>query len=217
MPASLLREFEDRRRQVRHYVAVVATAERVAGVGRLTVSQERRLLTLRSGVFLVLYNLIESSLRASIEAIHDRVVQDKVPFHELNPPLRKEILRLFKADTKSRLDEDPGDFPSALVAAALGHEFKLSGNVDSKLVRYFGSIYGFSTETVKDRTWDGVDLLSIKTNRNDLAHGRKSYEEVGRNYSLRDIMNISRRSASYIGTIVVNIESYITDENYRER
>jgi hypothetical protein len=95
MSTGFLADFEDRKRQVRHYLAIVVAAERKATLGRTTRTQERRLLTLRAGTFLLLYNLIESTIRRAVDAIHDRIVTEQIPFPALNLELRKEVMRRF--------------------------------------------------------------------------------------------------------------------------
>jgi MAE_28990/MAE_18760-like HEPN len=125
MSSNFFNDFIDRKKQLRRYVSVVATAERLFDRSTISRVQENRLMTLRSGTFLVLYNLIESSVRLAIESIHDQVVREHVEFQKLNPTMRREVLRLFRLDSKSKLHENPVNFPSALVAAALGQEFRL--------------------------------------------------------------------------------------------
>ena len=213
---NLIDDFNDRKRQVRHYVAIVANAEGSAEGRRITRVQEQRLLTLRSGTFLVLYNMVEASIRMAIEQIHDAIIQDNTSFESLNESLRKEVLRLFRADTRTEIYKNPVNFPSALVAAALGPEFKIGGNVDARSIRELGKLYGFSTETDRDITWNGSDLLTVKSNRNDLSHGRKSYEEVGRYYTLRDLMHITRRVTIYTRCILNNIDEFIAEDGYCE-
>ena len=116
--SALIVDFEDRRRQVRHYLAIVLGSERSAPAGSATFAQERRLLTLRAGTFLLFYNLIEASTRAAIAAIHDRILTDQESFDRLIPCLRKEAVKRFKkhANVESHHGLLPG-FPSVLICA----------------------------------------------------------------------------------------------------
>jgi len=57
------------------------------------------------------------------------------------------------------------------LSASLDVEYHFSGNVDARLLKSIAELYGFSILADKARTRDGVDLLTIKTTRNDLAHG----------------------------------------------
>lgn len=214
MTLALLDEFRDHRRQVRHYLAVVLASERAAKSEPMKLTRERRLLTLRAGSFLILYNLIEASARAAIDAIHDEILTDQTPFDRLIPSIRKESVKRFKKYAKEENHEDLlPSFPSAFIAVALNESFKFSGNVDARLIRKLSDVYGFSCESPRD-TWGGVDLLSVKTIRNDLGHGRKSFEEVGRDYPATELLLISRRSINFMDSILNNVSIYLENKSY---
>jgi hypothetical protein len=216
MSYTFLQDFEDRKRQVRHYLAVVAAAERDASLGASHV-QQGRLLTLRAGTFLVLYNLVEATIRAAVEAIHDKITATEVEFGLLKFSLRKEVVRRFKKQADPAVNHTMDDFPSAFVAVALDQGIKLAGTVDAKAIRELGLCYGFSCETTKAVTRDGTDLLTVKRNRNELAHGRKTFEDVGRDYTSVELALLARRSMRYMGEILNNIASYLDEESYLEK
>lgn len=217
MTQTFLQDFEQRKRQVRHYLAVVAAMERQARTGGAR-TLEGRLLVLRAGTFLVLYNLVEASIRAAIEAIHDKITTSNVPFGALVLSLRKESVRWFKKKANPAVHHTFEDFPAAFVAAALilEEQFSLSGSVDSRAIRELGECYGFSSDT-SEPTRKGSDLLSIKRNRNDLAHGLKTYEEVGRDVTATELMLLARRSMRYMGEILKNIDQYLENADYLDR
>ncbi len=215
MTYTFLQDFEDRKRQVRHYLAVVSKAERETDLGASRV-QEGRLLTLRAGTFLILYNLVEASTRGAMEAIHDKITASEAPFTLLTASLRSEVIRLFKKEADPATNHTLDDFPSAFVAIALAQSTKLSGNVDAKAIREMGKCYGFSHQTKNEITRDGSDLVIIKRNRNDLAHGNKTFEEIGRDHAASELLLLARRSMRYMDGILNNVASYLDDELYLE-
>lgn len=219
MTQPLLHDFEDRKRQVRHYLAVVMKAERTARIGTATSAENGRLLILRAGTFLVLYNLIEATTRGAIEAIHDKITTQAVPFGSLTITLRGEVVNRFKrgSGANSAKLHTMADFPSAFVAVTLAQGIDLSGNVDAKAIRELGSCYGFSCITENSRTRDGSDLVTIKQNRNDLAHGRKTFEEVGRDHTSTELILLSRRAMRYMGEIAMNVSLYLDNEDYLDK
>ena len=216
MSSEFLANFNDRKRQVRHYLAIVVAAERRATLGKTTITQERRLLTLRAGTFLLLYNLIEATTRIAIDAIHDRIVTERVPFTLLNLGLRKEVLRRFILDANPAKNHTMADLPVEFVAIALDQSIKLSGNVDARRIRSLAECYGFSSVTTREQTWFGSDLLTIKSQRNALAHGFQSYEDIGRDYPARELLAISRRSIAYMAEMLSNISAYLDGGGYKE-
>lgn len=210
------KDFEERKRQVRHYLAVVSKIERDADLG-LSRVQEGRLLTLRAGTFLVLYNLIEATTRGAVEAIHDNITTKGVAFTALSLSLRKEVVRLFKKGADPAVNHTMEDFPAAFVAVALIQKFKVAGTVDARAIRDFAELYGFSSLTDNKATRDGSDLLTVKRNRNDLAHGLKTFEEVGRDYTSIQLLLLTRRSMLYMDGILKNIAQYLENEDYLEK
>lgn len=211
---SFLSGFLDRKRQVRHYLAIVLSVERLSGVGVTKHPQERRLLTLRGGTFLLLYNMIEASARGAIEAIHDTILMEQVPFGHLAEGLRGEMIRRFKRKADPSVHHKMMNLPAEFVSVALSEEVSMAGNVDARYIRQLASVYGFCCETAKDRTWGGVDLLTIKNHRNILAHGQQTFEEVGRDYPTAELISLSRRSIAYMSEILGNISTYIDRRDY---
>jgi hypothetical protein len=51
-------------------------------------------------------------------------------------------------------------------------------------------------------------------NRNDLAHGNKSFSEVGKDISIEDIRKVKEEVIAYIGQILNNIETYLDAREY---
>jgi hypothetical protein len=213
MSPPLIEEYEDRRRQVRHYLAIVIAAEKAAA-RTTSAAHQRRLLTLRAGTFLLLYNLVESSLRSGVDSIHDNIMTHRAPFERLIPCLRKEAVARFKKHANPALHATllPA-FPTSFVAVGMAESLDFSGNVDARLIRELAQTYGFSS-TAPSETWGGSDLLTIKSIRNDLAHGKKSFEEVGRDYPANELLKISRRSTSFVRAILNNILLYLDDKDY---
>jgi hypothetical protein len=89
-----------------------------------------------------------------------------------------------------------------------------SGNLDAKRIKETAEKYGFSYQTNPRKTDNGSDLLKIKTNRNDLAHGFKSFEKVGQDYTADDLLKMQKRVIHYLKTILQNIETYIYNQEY---
>jgi hypothetical protein len=208
-------EFVSRRNHVKRYLAVVSKTEKdMQGVIRKL--SEDRLNVLRAGSFLILYNLIESTARSAVQEIQDHMQLSKVPFSDLKRSIRREVIKGFKKRGDPDTHQDMADVPLELVAAALDVEEHFSGNVDARRVREVAAIYGFSTNSNRSLTHDGAELLTIKNIRNDLAHGFKTYEEVGRDYPIKRLLEISIRATAYMAAILDNVSAYLDAEEFRE-
>jgi hypothetical protein len=77
--------------------------------------------------------------------------------------------------------------------------------------------YGFSSRTSQPRTRDGIDLWTIKKHRNDLAHGCKSFNDIGRDRSATELFKIKNRVIIYLKEILINIDRYIERQEYLAR
>jgi hypothetical protein len=209
-------EFVERSKHVRRYLAVVSRVELEQKNRQIQKVSEDRLNVLRAGTFLILYNLIEAAARTAVAAIHDEMKVKAVPFAELRRSIRREVIKGFKRRGDPDTHQDMTDVPLELVTAALDVEDHFSGNVDARRFRDIAKVYGFSDSTDKKRTHDGAPLLTIKNIRNDLAHGLKTFEEVGRNYPIKLLLDISIRSGAYTSGLLGNIASYLDAEEFRE-
>ncbi|NJR66204.1 MAG: hypothetical protein HC772_14175 [Leptolyngbyaceae cyanobacterium CRU_2_3] len=89
-----------------------------------------------------------------------------------------------------------------------------SGNLDGMKIRSTATEYGFSHLTDYVKTGHGSDLLTVKINRNDLAHGFKSFTEVGRDKTADQLLEIKNKVVKYLKQILQNIEQYLYNEEY---
>lgn len=205
-------DYKSRRQQVRRYFALVSKTERSSSTAKIELD---RLHILRAGAFLIIYNLIEATARATLEAIYDDMAANRVKFDELNESIRREVVKGFKRNGNADIHANMTDLPVDFVAASLDVEYHFSGNVDAKLLREVARLYGIVIASDKAKTHDGADLLTIKTTRNDLAHGDKTYDEVGREYTSRDLLEMGSRALAYMEAFIACVTSYLDVSGYR--
>src|SRR5205814_9369722 len=62
-----------------------------------------------------------------------------------------------------------------------------------RLVRALAEDYGFAAPTCRSD-----ELLTVKANRNDLAHGQKSFSEVGRDFDLGRLEQIMKQVLDFL-------------------
>ena len=91
---------------------------------------------------------------------------------------------------------------------------KLSGNVDADKIRKLATKYGFDSK-VGPAEKAGADLVTIKTNRNYLAHGIKTFTECGGKVSVIDMCNYKKNAILYLEKIISNIEKHIEEGKFK--
>ncbi|MBQ0955669.1 MAE_28990/MAE_18760 family HEPN-like nuclease [Serratia symbiotica] len=173
--------------------------------------------TMKGTVYILLYNLVESTMREAISHIHDSLTSKKVEYDNLCDSLKKEILRRIKNDTvklDSILINTKSGLGQNLSFATFNKKKLFSGNIDREEINDKSKIYGFSTNCDYRHTKHGEKLTTIKQNRNDLAHGNVSFSEIGKGVSVSELGKTSSEAIAYLEAIIINIESYLNNDGY---
>jgi hypothetical protein len=232
MTSTLFQDFNERAKEVSKYFYFLKNLEQ--GYIQLSMGNPNNIKTkpidddlentLKATGYLLLYNLVEATMRNAIETIFDELKIQQVSFDDVRKEIKKIIINhvrdkdIQSTDTLLQgLINISVDIISVTFDALIKKENKkrlFSGNVDAQKIRNIAKIYGFSSQTNKSKTKDGSDLLTIKTNRNDLAHGFKSFEEVGKNATADELLKIQKRVICYLREILENVENYISNQEY---
>lgn len=170
---------------------------------------------LRSNLILMLYNLIESSISNSIEQIHNSIYANKTSFDLLNVELKKILVKKLQNSNPHNFVTSINNIALDIVKQSFNKRQISDGNIDNETISKLGNQYGFCTKTSYTTTKSGKCLKIIKGRRNDLAHGTYSFTEIGKEYTLEDLLNMKNESINYLKEIIINIESYLVNKTYR--
>jgi len=172
---------------------------------------------MKANMFLLLYNLAESSIKQSLSEIYDTITSEGVKYKDV-----KEEIQKIWIDTKyqnfnqmgtDRIYKVLNNILEDLIEIEFDASKKISGNIDGRKIREFAEQTGFSTRTHHSLN-DGVKLHQVKTQRNKLAHGDLSFAECGRNYTISDLKVIYNQVVKYLRRILLNIEAFLSDKSY---
>lgn len=172
--------------------------------------------TLKATGYLLLYNLVESTMRNAIELIFDEIQTKNISFDNLRTELKKLIWQNIRKRKVDKLTAEITNLSKHIISISFDPNDLFSGNVDAKKIKEISLMYGFSMITDAE-TRDGFDLLSIKTNRNNLAHGFVPFSEVGKDATADNLVEISERVIKYLRQILENIEKYLDKQEYLEQ
>jgi hypothetical protein len=170
--------------------------------------------TLKANGFLLLYNLVEGTMRRAIEYIFDHLDDNKISFDLLREELKLIILKNLKKRSPEKIIKIINKISVDIVISTLDRDDLFSGNIDAKKIRDVAKAYGFSSQTSNQRTRDGNDLIAIKDHRKDLTHGWKSFNDIGRDKTAQELFKIKNRVIIYLKQILINVEIYIENEHY---
>ena len=165
--------------------------------------------TLKANGFLLLYNLVESTLKNAIEAIFDELKSRGVSFDACRTEVRKIALANLRKHNVEKILPALSSISVDVVVATFRKDDLFSGNVDARRVREVAKEYGFVTPRRKSD-----ELLTVKTNRNDLAHGVKSFADVGREYDAGRLETIRAEVVNFLEELLDNVATYIADQAY---
>ncbi len=170
--------------------------------------------TLKANSFLLLYNLIESSMTNAIEAIFDKLISEKVTFDDIRIELKKIVVENFKNRSPQSVYNQMRDISLDIIKVGFNKREIFSGNIDAKKITETARQYGFSYNTDYQKTKHGKSLYDIREIRNNLTHGYKSFAEVGRERSIEELIKTKDEVVEYIKQILINIESYLNSNQY---
>jgi MAE_28990/MAE_18760-like HEPN len=212
-----LEDFNERAKDVSDYLHFLRDLEqgqillsKDGGISKIDSELDK---SLKSTGFLLLYNLIESTMRNAIQSIFDEISNKGVSFDQLRLEIKKIILQNLNKRDVDKVLEEITIISLDMIKYGFNRDRLFSGNVDAREIKIIAKVYGFSAITDKD-TRDGIDLVSIKKNRNDLAHGVMSFKEVGQNTSAENLVEISDRVIKYLRKILENIDEYLVNQQY---
>jgi hypothetical protein len=176
--------------------------------------------TFRANGYLLLYNLVESTMTGAIDAIHRSFLGDAdCRYDNLSSALKKIVLSNFKKAIGNRAYASEAHALHPIERAVLewgyDKEGLFSGNLDARAIRDEAARYGFSiVQTDWQNTRHGERLLNVKNKRNELAHGKVSFEDCGHEISRDELVDISNETIAYLDSVLQGVELYLNDKKY---
>jgi hypothetical protein len=168
--------------------------------------------SLRAATYLVTYNLIEATARNTVRAVFDRLGGEAVSFDVLSLQLKRLLLAHAKLRSSDQLAVSFGSIATDIVTKVFDPSVLFAGNVDAKKLRETAKKVGYrpnwSTQSV------AATLLTVKTHRNDLAHGNKSFDEIGRDATVTDLRNHVAGAIRYMREVMRNVEQFLANREY---
>lgn len=172
---------------------------------------------LKANCFLLLYNVVEATVREGFLEIYRSIENEGCSVRALGPNMRSlwmdaQFRRVkpttatpdsYRVVAKDMLQTVLDDLLAKLDVTAL----KMEGNLDAAQIRKICDAHGVSHRTPR---WakGGQNLLVIKQQRNGLAHGNRSFVECGRDFTMTDLIGIKRETVLYLRAILRNMARY---------
>lgn len=182
---------------------------------------EDLLKILKANAFLLLYNLIESSIRNGVAKIYDAVRTDNLGYVGICSELQVIWAHQQFIPDEGRKQENNAKRLMELIDSVLAsqlisldaRDLPISGNVDADQIRALAQKYGFMFSAAP-KLKGGHHLKRVKDERNSLAHGYKSFAECGRDLTYESLLEIRRQVIPYLRQVLRGIDRFITRRGY---
>lgn len=183
--------------------------------------------TLRSTSYLLLYNLIESTIYNSITTIFDSIKDNRLKYFDIIEEVQKYWLNnLYKHDDKKRketiidtiMNIATKIFNNTIVLAS--NEINYGGSLDAETIKDTAKLLKINAGNLhmicNKKPAIGTTLIEIKRKRNWLAHGEKSFIEVGSSSTFSQLNNAKIYVIEFLSEYISSVESYLQNQEYKK-
>lgn len=173
--------------------------------------------------FLILYNLIEATIRNSIVEIYEKIQEDGVTYNDLSQNLKKIWIKnktknlkegSFNINTlQTNVESIISNVIDNEIVLLTKDDIDISGNIDADKIRTLAREIGFDKASNEK---NGTNLVTIKNKRNGLAHGNHTFYDVGKDYTVKDVSTYKDETFLYLQDVITNIEKFINERKYQK-
>ena len=180
---------------------------------------------LRANCFLLLYNLVESTIKNSIWEIYDTIEDEKLKYDCISEKM-KEIWLEEKAKELNELassNKIQKNIKSFIEKSENEHfisfskeRVSISGNLDYRSISKLILKYGFFGQlNINNEKILRKALLKIKSERNALAHGNKSFRESAEIITIQQLNEYRIEILDYLLQITKNALKFLENGKYK--
>ncbi len=214
----MLHDFEDRAREIDQLIAWMGAPAFPEAESEPPGLPADVLTTLKASVLLLLYNLVEGTTAACIQAIKDAINTSVEPFAEFSASLQLLTLRNIYMPGSSdgwhdqAVEESPGG--GAIVRFAIDKRASyFSGNLDLQALQKMLGRFGISISDEISQRVDGA-FGTVKIKRNALAHGDASFSNVGRDFTTRDLRGFADHIVAGMRAVAAEVGDFVAERRF---
>lgn len=224
----------DRRVEVETYleflkVAVERRAKIMAKDDALVLELSQALThTLKANLVLLLYSAMEATLIQLLDEMHDAIKSNCTSVDVLNAQLLRVVLKTVKRDSSEKVLSSVAPLHKGLFEfwikdweeRSSGKDKRvdgISGSVDSMVFYQQLAKFGVVPPTENGRApadLSDYTLQKVKNRRNELAHGEKSFTDLGRDLAVESLETDSSSVFENLGKIADAVDRYLLEQRY---
>ncbi len=170
---------------------------------------------LKSAFIILLYNMIESTTRSTLERVHEKISRYdysqqsikikklSIDFYFRNGNGNKHKESLDKVVTNTLFFPSLSDFEKRIRL--------FSGNLDVQEINNIINRYGIG----KIKCENSIKILLVKNKRNKIAHGEDMFKEACRNLTISELNEIKDVTIGVLNQLIELTDRYLSQERYR--
>lgn len=226
-------EFQERQKDVQEYLSLLTFFDSIATNKRKTIESESHngniisflpnrecQKILRANLYLLLYNLIESTINTIITVVKDAINDENVSLDKLETRLihlhisgiYKDVTSTNKILEISKVLYRKATNKESVLIEKLG--FNTSGNVDYDYFQKIVGSIGCRGRINIDEKNVKVAMLRTKEHRNKLAHGNCSFSSAGSILTLQQICEDYDCVVDFLKQSLDNLEAFLDNKKY---
>ncbi len=171
-----------------------------------------------ANAFLILYNLIESTVKNSMIDIYEKINEDKLSYDILSDNIKNiwitgKVFNLKEGNYHNdTLSKNIGNIAQNILTKEIiqlsKEDIKISGNIDAQKIRDLAKNIGFKISP------NGRNLEEIKNKRQRLAHGEQTFYDVGKDFTFNELNDFKQETFDYLLDMINKIENFINQQGY---
>lgn len=187
---------------------------------------------LKANSFLILYNLIESTVLNCIVGIFDEIKIENLSYKDVSKSIKLYWSRnVYRFDEKIKEDRLIREKFYTIVeriisdiALEISDRIEYGGSIDAKKIHKIAKDLEivFPLNHYKENL-HGKVFSDIKKNRNDLAHGKKSFSDIGRDITYTGsemnkelgLKHFKDYSIEHLKVFISSVEKYLINKSYK--
>lgn len=178
----------------------------------LIITQEMQCVA-KAQSFILLYNLVESTVCDCLNAIYDAIQDDNLKYSNVSDEIKTMWLNHLKRNGQpiTTYDED------TLLNMSITFEslvVNISGSLDFRKIQQVFSKHGCLLNDSK-RDIIAQSFLVVKNKRNLLAHGNLSFSDCGAKCLMSDLQLFKQNIVEYMQDVVDKTHDYIARKAYK--
>lgn len=189
-------------------------------------SMQDFIVILKSNAYIMMYNMIESTIKEIIFALYDNINAANLTYKEISFKLQElweshQFENLDKGNAKAdKYKKEAHRMITSIIKDNTvkfdNNNIKLSGNADFENVLIIMQKHGINVNTSNIGKYSN-ELKNIKNIRNSLAHGGTSFIESGRDISFNDIKKMCVHTEEYLEQLIKDVNYFVWHKQFKNK